>query len=209
MRALLPALILFAAGAQAAPEASASSPDAARAQALAAECAKVPCRKSATSFELRTKDGVFQGQTQPVPWLDDQGTVILFPGESVTIGYPTDDSALARPELYAHAGPDEVMVGPAARLGPILTFDLKQMDGKPDMMMTGTNRVKATIKFDIVMYVPTPAGVRAMRTSACPLMPPQGSRDSFSGFEHWPHPIAMMVITHIRAMPAGAAMTCD
>jgi hypothetical protein len=79
------------------------------------------------------------------------------------------------------------------------------------MMLTVTNKTRVTVKYDTVMFVPDPpsGGARGGRTSACPVMSPQGSSSSFSAFESWPHPIVMVLITNIRPLPADAAMVCN
>ena len=95
--------------------------------------------------------------------------------------------------------------------GVTLSFKLEQREGLPDMMLAITNTTKARIKFDTLMFVPDSAtgGVHVAPTSACPLLPPQGNLTSFGGFEHWPHPIAMLVISNIRAVEASSSFVCN
>ena len=181
------------------------------AKALAAMCAKVPCRKGGRSVLLRMPDNRgFQTKTQPFPYLDDRGTVILYPGESITIGFNKDGDALGRPVLVKVTDPDgPVDFGTPGTAAATVSFTLKQDDGKPSMMLTADNGVSATLKYDLQMFVPAADGVRSGHSSTCPLMAPQGSVASFGGFESWPHPILMLVISNIRMLPAGSGMACN
>lgn len=52
-------------------------------------------------------------------------------------------------------------------------------------------------------------GMRAVRTSSCPLLAPQSGEKSFSGIEHWPHPVMMLAIADIRILPKGAPYACE
>jgi len=181
------------------------------AQTLAAICAKVPCRKGGRTVVLRMPDNRgFEAKTQPYPFLDDHGTVILYPGETVTIGFNKSGDGLGAPVLLKVTDPDgAVDIGAAGTAAASLSFTLKQDDGKPSMMLTAANGVPATLKYNLQMFVPTPDGVRSGHSSTCPLMAPQGSVASFGGFESWPHPILMLAISDIRMLPGGSPMVCN
>jgi hypothetical protein len=181
------------------------------AQTLAAICAKVPCRKGGRPVLLRMPDNRgFETKTQPYPFLDDHGTVILYPGETITIGFNKNGDSLGAPMLLKATDPDgAVDIGAAGTAAASLSFTLKQDDGKPSMMLTAANGVAATLKYNLQMFVPTADGVRSGHSSTCPLMAPQGSVASFGGFESWPHPILMLAISDIRMLPAGSGMVCN
>jgi len=185
------------------------SPDAA--QALAQVCAKLACRKGGSAVLLRLPENHgFEIKTQPYPYLDDRDSVILYPGETVTIGFNKTGDALGRPVLVKVSdanGP--VDIGTPGTAAATLSFTLKQSEGKTDMMLTAANGVPAMLKYDAIMFAPTASGIRPMRTSSCPLMPPQGGAQAFSGFESSPQPFVMMAITNIHALAPGAAVSCN
>lgn len=183
-----------------------------RAQVLAAMCAKVPCRKGGRPLLLRMSDDRgFETKTQAFPYLDDKGTVIVYPGETITIGYDKNGDTPSNPILLKVTDPDgPVDLGASVKAAATLSFTLKQDDAKPGMMLTVANGVAATLKYDAVMLVPMATGkVEPVPTSTCPLMSPQGSSSTFSGFESWPHPLVMMVITNIHTLPKDAPMVCN
>jgi hypothetical protein len=196
----------------AADHAAAAEAQAKAAADLAALCARVTCRKIPRQVSLRMRDNSsFQIGTRMLPYFDDKGTLIIFPGESITLSYADDDAKLEHPVLSSvidPAGPVE-LPPPASKAN--ITFELKQMYGKPDMMLSVTNTTRATVKFDTVMFVPDPASgnARGSRTTACPVLPPPGSAPSFSDFENWPQPIVMLLIGNIRAQDPSAPRTCN
>lgn len=180
------------------------------AQVLAALCAKVPCRKGGRTVVLRMPDGRgFESKTQPYPYLDDHGTVILYAGETITIGFNKTAEGLGAPVLLKVSDPEgAVDIGTPGTAAASLSFTLKQDDGKPSMMLTAANGVPATLKYSLQMFVPTADGVRNGHSSTCPLMAPPSGVASFGGFESWPHPILMVAIADIRMLPAGAPSAC-
>lgn len=67
---------------------------------LAALCARVTCRKIPRQVNLRMRDNSsFQIGTRMLPYFDDKGTLIIFPGESITLSYAGDDAKLEHPAL--------------------------------------------------------------------------------------------------------------
>ena len=208
---LFPAFCLVFAGsiAMAAPEGDASqNQQQQQAQALADTCAKVACRKQSRSITLRASgSNVARFPTQLFPYLDTKGQLIIYPGETITLALPQDGKGA--PALAKVADENgEVEIRPLAGGEASLSFSFKQMDGKPDMLLTVTNSVAATFKYDTVMLAATPNGMRPSPTSTCPLLPPQGSAPSFSGLEHWPYPIALLLISNIRPLAAGDDKSC-
>lgn len=192
--------------------AAAAEAQAKAAQDLAALCARVTCRQTPRQLILRMPDNSsFQIGTRLLPYFDDKGTMILFPGETITLSYAGEDAKLEHPVLSSVSDP----AGPVAPLPPPsgsnVSFKLEQMDGKPDMMLTVINTTKATVKFDTVMFVPDPASgnARGSHTTACPVLPPQGNAPSFSDLENWPQPVVMLLIGNIRALDSSAPRTCN
>jgi hypothetical protein len=215
LSALALGLMLPAMGARAAePPAGgvARVDEAAAAKELAVLCARVTCRKTFRPMTLRMPDkSNFAITTRPLPYLDDKGTLILFAGESITLSYATDDEKLEHPVLSSVSDP----LGPVELPPPVskaaIRFDLEQMEGEAGMMLTVTNTTKATVKYDAVMFMPDPAsgGARGGRTTACPVLPPQGGGDGFSAVENWPEPIVMLLVSNIRALADGAPSICN
>ncbi|HKU64962.1 MAG TPA: hypothetical protein VJQ06_07885 [Rhizomicrobium sp.] len=210
---VLPVLLL-ALGLPAAQAAVQASPvdEAAAAKERAALCAKVTCRKASRPLSLRMPDkSNFVISTRPLPYFDDKGTLILFAGESVTLSYATDDERLEHPVLSSVSDPLGPVELPPPASKAAIRFDLQQMEGEAGMMLTVTNTTKTTVKYDAVMFMPDPAGggARGGRTTACPVMPPQDRAASFSGFENWPQPIVMLLISNIRALAKDAPSICN
>jgi hypothetical protein len=216
--AVLAALALLASpAAGAVPDDPSPPPDraaaeAALAQMLAQECAKVTCRKGVRQVSLRMKDGSsFDIATRPLPYIDDKGTLVLFAGESVTLSFPDDDTKLEHPALSAVKDPlGPVDLPPPAASAQSLGFSFGQLDGKPDMALGVTNLTKATVKYDVLMFIPDAAAgnARAAKTTACSVPPPPDNKPTF-GLEHWPQPLVMLVITNIRAQDPGTPRSCD
>jgi hypothetical protein len=191
--------------------AAAAAAQAKAAQDLAALCARVTCRKNPRQVSLRMGDNSsFQIGTRMLPYFDDKGTLIIFPGETITLSYTGDDAKLEHPVLSSVIDPAGPVELPPSS-GTTVSFRLEQMDGKSDMMLTTTNTTGAIVKFDTVMFVPDPASgnARGSRTTTCPVLPPQGVAPGFSGFENWPQPVVMLLIGNIRALDAAAPRTCN
>lgn len=149
---------------------------------------------------------VFETATEGYPYLDSEGTVLIYPGEKIAITLEKKGSGLDA-QLASVTGLDGPLDLPA-NPAPTLRFEFEQ-DPKLGMMLTATNATNLGIKYDAQMFVPTPNGVKLAHTSICPLMPPQGISPTFSGFENWPHPIVLMVISNIRVQPDDAPRTCN
>ena len=187
---------------------SASSDDD-RVRAITAKCDRLVCRKASKDVALRTRDGKTVAlATELYPYLDDQGAMVIYPGESIGLFMPAKGDVFGAPVLANVSGPD----GPVdlgSRPAANLLFAFQQLDGKLDMLLTIGNKTDLVVKVDATMFVPVSGGWRAIHTSTCPVDPPQGSLKVFQGLEHWPHPVGMLVIRNIRALPKGTAQTCE
>src|SRR4051812_2152285 len=139
---------------QAAPPNPAAA-EAAFAVALAAECAKVPCRKATRPVVLRMTDGsTFQIATRPLPYFDEKGTLILFAGEAVALTYAEDDEKLEHPILSSVTDPLGPVELPAGDSKPIISFTFLQAKDKPDMILGVSNTTRAMLKYDTVGFQP-------------------------------------------------------
>src|SRR4051812_24798985 len=203
-----PALVVMFGLGWVAPLSAQPASDSGRSEPLAV-CAKVLCRKPGHAVQLRLGDGkVFETATEGYPYLDDENGVFIYPGETIAITLEKKGGELDA-QLAGVTGLDgavDLPVKPAST--HTLSFTFKQ-DPKVGMILTATNATNLALKYDARMFVPTPEGVKPIRTSVCPLLPPQGTAPTFSGVEDWPHPIVMMVLRNIRIQPDGAPQTCN
>jgi hypothetical protein len=69
------------------------------------------------------------------------------------------------------------------------------------MMLVFRSELGFPVKYDAAIVIPTKDGLRPARTSSCPV------RAGLLGFEHWPFPIAMIVLSNFRAA-AGEDLAC-
>ncbi len=217
VRALTLSSLLMAASAIAATTDTPPSADTPQARTilLDAVCEKVVCRKAAHDITLRLPEteNLFKVKSALYPYLDQQGTVILYPGDIIAIAIDKNGDALGEARLLHvedAAGPVDVGGPPQPDTGAgTLSFNLQQNKDDAGMTLVVTNTIDATIKYTAQIFVPTSKGMQSGRTSICPLSPPQKPAASFTGHEAWPYPIAMAVITNIHALPKGSPMSCD
>ncbi len=203
------ALVLIFGLCWAVPLAAQPAGDSGRSGPLAEVCAKVLCRKPGHVVPLRMADGkVFEATTEGYPYLDEDGGVFIYPGETIAITLEKKGGRLD-PQLASVTGLDgavNLAVKPASTR--TVSFAFKQ-DPKIGMVLTATNATNLAIKYDARMFVPGPEGVKPHPTTMCPLLPPQGTAQTYSGVEDWPHPIVMLVLRNIRIQPDGAPRTCN
>jgi hypothetical protein len=218
-KCLLLAAVLLACPAAALAQAPATPPtdhaaaEASFAQALAAECAKVACRKAVRPVDLRMTDGsTFQIATGPLPYFDEKGTLILFAGEAVALAYAEDDEKLEHPVLSSGTDPLGPVELPAPASKRIVSFTFLQAKDKPDMMLGVSNTTRAMLKYDTVGFQPDVVNNNAKggHIVTCALPPPEGDGNKPNlALEHWPQPMVMVMITNIRALLPGALRSCD
>ena len=187
-----------------------ASEDAAAAQALKEICAKTPCRKTARTLSLRMPDKkILRSKARAYPYLDPDGTLILLPGDTITLGIPKDGNGPAHLLKVVEPGSTRDF-GKASESEAPLSFQFKQLEGEPDMVLMVTSAAQAVLKYDAVMLVPGPQGIiQQAQTPTCPVRPQQGSGPVFPATQDWPHPIATLVITNIHALAADAPQGCN
>lgn len=198
------ALIWLAVFATPAPAQPANAPSL---QDMAAKCATAVCRKAGVTTTVRLPGGGSATLPRP-PFAYFSGWVVtLVPGETVTIGY---GPGLTQPVLASVTEDGKAVdVGSPAAAAMSLSFSLAQTEGEAGMALTVVNKTDTAIKYDAHMYVPVSGQVRSAGTSTCPLMPAPAPGEGFSNFESWPHPIVLLIIGNIHALPRGAAMSCN
>jgi hypothetical protein len=196
------------------PPADRAAAEASFGQALASECAKVSCRKGVRNVDLRMPDGSsFQIATRPLPYIDEQGTLVLFAGEQVALAYGEDDVKLEHPVLASVTDPLGPVELPAPASKRLISFTFLQANGKVDMMLGVTNSTKANLKYDATGFQPDVVNHNArggrISTGSVPPPPDDGSDKSNVALQTWPEPMVMVMINNIRALAPGALRSCD
>ena len=177
------------------------------AQMLKQMCAQVPCRK-VTTLTLRTESSKGQIDTNPYPYLDPNGNVIIYPGETITLALAGNGSGKPRLLEATDAG-GKHSFAKAAPTEKTLTFQFKQTDGKPDMVLTAVNTTTSAIKYDAVISAVTDKGINQKPSATCPLSPPSPGQPSFRGIESWPFPIVGLLIHDIRPLGKSTPRACE
>ena len=174
---------------------------------LAAACARSVCRTEVKRLTLNAENGRFEYMTDLFPYADS-GTVSIFPGETIVVEFESD-TAVSTPRFvkvtdHGHdAGTQEGMAVASPGAKPTISFEFRQDPDKPSMTLEVSSTLGTLVKYDALMWVPTPNGIRPARTSSCPLF-------AARGFETWPHPIVMLVLTNFRVLPReGGTIVCQ
>jgi hypothetical protein len=180
---------------------------------LARVCALVRCRTERREIRLIAQDGgAFGVENDLFPYVDDTGGVVIYAGEAFEVSLDrADPSKLAFGRLVPRVSADGLSgyraprPGDAPPTGPaLLSFQLTQESGKPNMMLAVRNDTGVPLKFDATMYVPTREGLRTHKTSTCAIMP------GTMGYEMWPHPVIMLVLSNFRRVKGGGAtISCE
>jgi hypothetical protein len=166
--------------------------DEARAKALAEACARSTCRSESREIRLRSTTGGEWGlTTQLFPYVDD-GQIILYPGETIEVEFAADGKAMDKPRFARVVGSSAVV--PPKEGVAVFSFELKQLDGKPDMMLTIKSTLGFPVKYDAHMFTFGKDGPQSAYTSSCPII----ARGA--AFETWPHEIGMIVLTDFRVV---------
>jgi hypothetical protein len=193
------------------PETEQQSRAEAQAQHIAEVCAKTTCRTETHEVRLKTADGAgYALKTQLFPYEDD-GTVILFPGEAVEFDLAADGMPMDVPHFVkvidhvdtanvTGAPPSEAEAKkPGARAK--LSVEFRQEADKPDMMLVFRSDLHVALKYNAIILAPTKDGLKSGRTSSCPV------KAGLLSFEHWPFPIAMVVLSDFH-VALGDDLAC-
>lgn len=208
----------FAAGPPPTPTAAApaTGPTPAERQAqLAALCAKVPCRKESRQIEIRADaQHGFRYTNQQLPYVDPDGTIILYPGETITVSLAADGDKLAVPKIVSVSdSTGAVDLGDAANKSAVpettMTFAFSQIPGKPDMILFATNRTKLMLKYSAIIMTPSEQGLKASRTTICPVLPSNDPKLGFTGTESWQQGIGMLIVTNLHILPSDGSTACN
>jgi len=184
----------------------------AHAQALKDACSKFDCRQCVRTLYLRMPDGKrLEASTDRYPYVDDKGTIIIYPDETIAVVSTGQGEKLGPPALVSVIGPDGPVALRAAPKQPAnLTFAFKEFEaGKSGMLLDVTNQIDAALEYDATMVVWAGSGFRFVHTSVCRLMPPQLGQANFHWFENWPHPVVMLIISNIHGLPKNSPQRCQ
>lgn len=182
-------------------------------------CARSLCRTELVDIILQGPDDkIVQYRTSPVPYTDE-GTIAIYPGESFSVRISVEGKKVG-PPVFVERFKGDPPVGPLGHKPEaemkalqdtksmpeegMLYLTFKQEDNpRGGMSLVVTSRLPVTIKYDAVMFIPTADGPRPARTSSCPVF------SGASGFETWPQPLTMMLLTNIRVLDTGGNVACE
>lgn len=181
--------------------------EAAHVKELAEACARSTCRTESKELRLKSTTGGEWGiKTQLFPYADN-GQIVLYPGETIAVEFSADGKAMDKPHFLRLIDPAAPMTSspsnPSAPDRAIMTFEFKQTDGKPDMMLSIKSTLGFVIKYDAHMFVPTKNGTQSIYTSSCPIIAKGGA------FETWPQEIAMIVLHDFRVVSERDGVACN
>jgi hypothetical protein len=182
--------------------------EAAHAKQLAEACARSICRTESRELRLKSTAGGEWGiKTQLFPYADN-GQIVLYPGETIEVEFAADGKAMDKPHFVrvVEPGAPQNSSGNTNTPAPntaIMTLEFKQVDGKPDMLLTIKSTLGFLIKYDAQMFVPTKNGTQSIYTSSCPIVA------KGSAFETWPHEIAMIVLHDFRVVSERDGVACN
>jgi hypothetical protein len=191
-------------------------------------CLKTACRAGGYAIAISIDKEHYT--TVPVthsPYVDpENGTIVIFPGETLVFKLPVVDGKIGMPVFVAEYAPEMPMeadpkgVAPPVRDLPKLKGEMPadvlapfpegtlivsygQRGHAPSTFLTLTQNFPKTVKLNAVMSIIRQNAYEMHPTSICPLMP------KVYAFETWPHPIGPMFLKNVRFLPDGAAMVCD
>lgn len=177
-----------------APPAPVPPPEVRELTSLTEICAMVKCRMEERDIRLVAVDGgSFGYKTQPFPYADPGGNIIIYPGEALEIAFDAND--VAHPKFIAVV-PNASVSAPGT-----LTLEFAQTAGQPYMTLMLNNAVGVALRYDATIYVPAREGMRVVRTSSCPVM------SGMTNTESWQHPVVMLELSNFRIEPVSGSST--
>ena len=197
-------------------------------------CAERACR--AGGFEAVVGVDAERFITIPVshsPYLLEDGSILLFPGETVAVQFAIDGGDIAKPVAatrYAphlpalivkeggapQANPDDAGLPPVtaplpadevALLPPntvLLSYGQLKPKGESGMALVVEHNLARTLKYSAMIFVvQTGGGYRQSQTSSCPVMP------KMWGHETWPDRLGAIVLGNFHFPADSTVMTCE
>lgn len=196
-------------------------------------CAERTCR--AGGFEAVVAVDSEHYSTVPVsrsPYLLTDGSLLIFPGETIAVQFAIDGDSLGKPvaaQRYAphypalivesggspKTNPDDAAL-PQTKRGTapeelaglpdntvLISYGQMEPRGLGGMQLVAEHNFHATLKFDALINVIEPHAYRSAHSSTCPV------RQGLIMYESWPDRLGPIVLSNIRFLAAGDAMTCD
>lgn len=161
-----------------------------RAKEIETYCAKAYCRPARTVRLTREDGTTFEKDVPRLPIVLPNGWITLFAGEEIYIELVVANGVIKSWRAV-----------PKPRRGiATLTFRLAQQPGKPDTELTVSHGLPQYLKFSLGQMLLTGGDVQA--TSSCPVQP------GTVNHEHWQYPVFQAVISNVRLLPEGAALSC-
>jgi len=166
------------------------------------------------------------------PYILDDGSVLIFPGETIAVQLAVDGGKLGRPmaaERYApefpalivksdgapEANPENASLAalqgkmPAdevANLPPntlVVSYGQFKEKGESGMTLTLLHNFSQTIKLDAIIAEIRPNAYEQHYTSTCPVRP------KMSDFENWPNALGPLVLKNFRFQADGQSVVCE
>ncbi len=197
-------------------------------------CAERACRVGGYEAVLGTdKDHYTTIPVTRSPYLPDDSSVLIFPGETIAVQFAVDGDKLGSPvsvKRYAphfpafisrSGGVPEVNSEDAtfpqvkadlptievAALPPntlLLSYGQFKPKGETGMVLTLEHNLPHTVKLDVIIAEITPGAYKQHYTSSCPIMP------KVWGNENWPNALGPIVLTKFRFLPdGGTTVSCE
>jgi hypothetical protein len=204
---------------------------------LDAICAQRGCRDG--GFDIALGIDKQRYTTIPVtrsPYVPDDSSVLIFPGETIAIQFRSDGSNLTQPKFFKRFAPelpaqiakDNVLqdnavnatlpklagVMPRDQVAdlPLGTIVISYGQYKPHdggMMLRTEHNFSQTLKFDAIISIIQKGAYDQRRTSTCGVMP------GMSGTEGWAGALGPIILTNFHFLPSqkssgnSITMTCN
>lgn len=162
-----------------------------RAKEIEQVCRTAHCREART-VRLRREDGsTFEAEVPRLPIVLPNGWITVYPGEEIHVELDVAGEQIKGARAVAKPAHPQAT----------LTFKLAQAPGSAETMLSVTHGFARTIKYSVGMMLPS--GGQLYATSTCPV------QAGLTAYEHWQHPVFQLVVTSVRFLPPGAALTCE
>jgi len=201
---------------------------------IATVCANTACRTG--GYDAVVGVDAEHYTTIPVthsPYLLDDGSVLIFPGETIAVQFAVDGDKIGKPlsaKRYAPHLPLQVVISggaptsnpendglpivtakmPAdevALLGPntlLLSYGQLKERGSTGMALIIEHNLAHTMKLDAIVAELAVGKYKQHYTSTCPIMP------KMWGYESWPNALGPLVLGNFRFLPdGGTSLTCN
>ncbi|WP_119302705.1 hypothetical protein [Dongia deserti] len=126
--------------------------------------------------------GAMSCRSNGVPYINDKGAIVIFPGEQFVIAFEIQDDKIVSAVPKPTGG----------HLPNAIEVSFKEIDS--GMMLSLQSHLPMDLKYDAAMKAPDN---RLVYTSSCPV------RASLGSYESWPHPIKFLELSNFRIQDGG------